>query len=145
MTTPPIVVAYDGSGAGERAVTLAQTFAESSGAALIVAHVLEWSPYSFLTKEEIEERHKRRKEEMTRAEQALVSPVVAKLQAAGLSVSSDIRFGHVAETLVEIAKASNASQIVIGRIGSSGLGARLFGSVTGTLAQIATVPVTIVP
>lgn len=143
--TKPIVVAYDGSEAGQRAVTLASDLAGHSGAPLLIAHVLEWSPYSFLTKEEIEERHTRRKEEMTRAEEVLVKPVVEGLKAKGLTVSSEIRFGNVADTLVEISKGVNASQIIIGRLGSAGLTARLFGSVTGTLAQIAPIPVTIVP
>jgi len=34
---------------------------------------------------------------------------------------------------------------VVGRMGQSGLTARLFGSVAGTLAQAAPVPCTIVP
>ncbi|MCB1409034.1 MAG: universal stress protein [Rhodobacteraceae bacterium] len=143
--TKPIVVAFDGSDAGRRAVSLAADLAGSSGATLVVAHVLEWSPYSFLTQEELHERHKRRAQEVSRAEQALVQPVVDDLTARGLNATGEIRYGHVAETLVEIAQAHDAGQIVIGRLGAGGLSARLFGSVAGTLAQIAPVPVTIVP
>jgi nucleotide-binding universal stress UspA family protein len=143
--THPIVIAVDGSEAGHRAVDHAVALASGSGAPLVVAHVLEWSPYSFLTPEELAERHKRREQELARAESAILAPVVQAIEAKGLSVSTEIRYGHVAETLVEIAKKRGASQIVTGRTGAGGLSARLFGSVAGTLAQIAPVPVTIVP
>lgn len=143
--TKPIVVAVDGSDAGRRAVACAAELAHGAGCALVIAHVLEWSPYSFLTPEELAERHKRREEELARANSALVAPVLKDIEAKGLSASTEIRYGHVAETLVEIAKQHDAKQIVIGRTGHGGLSTRLFGSVTGTLAQIAPVPVTIVP
>ena len=146
---PPIVVAPDGSEAGRRAVAHAATLARAGASRLIVAHVLEWSPYSFLSPEELAERHKRREQELARAETALVTPVLTDLAAQGISANGAIRYGHVAETLCEIAQESGAVQIVIGRTGSSGtagtIAARLFGSVAGTLAQIAPVPVTIVP
>lgn len=143
--TKPIVVAVDGSDAGRRAVAHAAELAQGSGAALVIALVLDWSPYSFLTQEELAERHKRREQELARAESALVAPVIKELAAKNLSASAEIRYGHVAETLVEIAKKHDASQIITGRTGAGGLSARLFGSVAGTLAQIAPVPVTIVP
>lgn len=145
----PIVVAHDGSEAGTRAVAHAVELARAGSVRLIVAHVLEWSPYSFLSAEEIAERHKRREEELSRAEAALVTPVLQSLAGQGIEATGAIQYGHVAETLCEIAQEHGAGQIVIGRTGSSGtagtIAARLFGSVAGTLAQIAPVPVTIVP
>ncbi len=143
--TIQIVVAYDGSGAGRRAVDFAVDLARCSGASLVLAHVLEWSPYSFLSADELAERHKRRAEELRRARTAIVDPVLAQLGAAGVEVEAEIRYGHVAETLVGIARDKGAAQIVIGRTGHSTMVARLFGSVAGSLAQIAPVPVTIVP
>ena len=44
-----------------------------------------------------------------------------------------------------IAKEEGADQIAIGRTGHSSISSRLFGSVAGGLAQIAPVPLTIVP
>jgi nucleotide-binding universal stress UspA family protein len=143
--THRIIVGYDGSAAGQSALAFAVDLARARGAELVLAHVLEWSPYSFLTKEEIEERHKRRNEELQRAETAVLAPVVASLQGEGISVATVLRYGHIAETLCKIAEAEGASQIVVGRTGHSGLSARLFGSVAGSLAQAAPVPVTIVP
>ena len=111
----------------------------------VVAHVLEWSPYSFLTPEELEERHKRRKEELNRAESALLGPVMDELSKSGVSATSALRYGQVAETLCAIIKDTGASQVVIGRTGHSSLSSRLFGSVAASLAQASPVPVTIVP
>jgi nucleotide-binding universal stress UspA family protein len=140
-----IVVGYDDSSSAKSALQFAEVLAKSLGSELVVAHVLEWSPYSFLTPEELEERHKRREEELDRANAALLAPVVKDLDARGLGVSTALRYGHIAETLCAIAKEEGASQIVIGRTGHSALSSRLFGSVAGSLAQAAPVPVTIVP
>lgn len=139
------VAAYDGSPAGRRAVDFALAQAKAAGASLVVAHVLEWSPYSFLTPEEIEERHKRRGEELARAESAVMTPLLDSLKSSGVKVTSEIKYGHVAETLCDLAKAHSAAQIFIGRTGQSTIVERLFGSVAGSLAQIAPVPCTIVP
>lgn len=139
------VVACDGSDASNRALDLAVGLAESNGASLLVAHVLEWSPYSFLTPQEIEERHKRRGEELTRAREALLDPILETIKKKNIEAEAVIKYGHVAETLADICKSSNATQLFIGRTGESTLAARVFGSVAGTLAQITTVPCTIVP
>lgn len=139
------VAAYDGSPAGRRAVDFALSQAKAAKADLVVAHVLEWSPYSFLTPEEIEERHQRRAEELKRAEAAVTGPLASELSGSGVKVTTEIKYGHVAETLCDIAKAHGASQIFIGRTGHSTIVERLFGSVAGSLAQIAPVPCTIVP
>lgn len=140
-----IVVGFDGSEASHRALDFATTRAKAQGDSIVIAHVLEWSPYSFLTPNELEERHKRRQEELTRAETAILAPVTARVEAAGVPVSTVLKYGHIAETLVQIAKDEDAALIMIGRMGHSGLSSRIFGSVAGTLAQVAPVPVTIVP
>ncbi|WP_299847114.1 universal stress protein [uncultured Paracoccus sp.] len=140
-----IVVGYDGSESSHRALTFAADRARAIGATLVIAHVLEWSPYSFLTPTELEERHKRRSDELARAESALIAPVVKDLAGSGLSIETELKYGHIAETLCKIASEHQASQVVIGRTGHSNMASRLFGSVAGSLAQIAPAPVTIVP
>lgn len=139
------VVACDGSSASERAVAYAVDHARRDGASVVLAHVLEWSPYSFLTPEELEERHKRRGEELARARSALIDPLLTSIDADDVEIDSVIRYGHVAETLCTIATESGATQMVIGRTGHSAIASRVFGSVVGTLAQIAPVPCVIVP
>ncbi len=139
------VVACDGSPASERALAFAIEHAKGDGGSVLIAHVLEWSPYSFLTPDELDERHKRRGEELARAKTALIDPMLASVSAEGVEIDSVIKYGHVAETLSDIATEAGATQLVIGRTGESSLKTRVFGSVAGTLAQIVTVPCTIVP
>lgn len=140
-----IVVGFDGSEASTRALEFAVSRAKAQGDSIVVAHVLEWSPYSFLTPNELEERHKRRKEELERADSAIIAPVIAKIESQGVPVTSAIKYGHIAETLCAISKDEKATLIMIGRKGHSILSSRIFGSVASTLAQMAPVPVTIVP
>merc|ERR1711879_441198 len=59
-----------------RALDFAITRAQAQGDSLLIAHVLEWSPYSFLTPSELEDRHRRRKEELQRAETSVMGPVM---------------------------------------------------------------------
>lgn len=140
-----LVAAYDGSAASRRAVDFALAQARSTGARLVLAHVLEWSPYSFLTPEEVAERHKRRQEELDRAQTAILGPLLDELSQSGVAIETDVRFGHIAETLATIARDRNATQMIVGRTGESSVMARIFGATVGTLAQIAPVPCTIVP
>ena len=140
-----IVVGYDGSNSAERALDFAVERAKVLKGSIVVAHVLEWSPYSFLTQEELEERHMRRKEELDRAEKAVLAPVLKRLKDTGIKVESAMKYGSITDTLCTLATERGATQIVIGRQGQSGLATRIFGSVAGSLAQAAPVPVTIVP
>ena len=139
------IVGYDGSPASRRAIDFAIAGARLAGASVLVAHVLEWSPYSFLTPEELAERHKRRSEELERARSAVIEPLLGSLSGSDVAIDSVIKYGHVAETLCDIARDRPDAQLFIGRTGQGGLAARVFGSVAGTLAQIAPVPCTLVP
>ncbi|ATG34795.1 MULTISPECIES: universal stress protein [Phaeobacter] len=140
-----IVVGYDGSTSARTALNFALDVAKAQGGSIVVAHVLEWSPYSFLSASELAERHKRRTEELERAETALIQPLLKDLETSGVDVTATVKYGNIAEVLVSIAKSEGANHIVIGRTGHSALSSRLFGSVAGSLAQAAPVPVTIVP
>ncbi|ATG42574.1 universal stress protein [Phaeobacter sp. LSS9] len=140
-----IVVGYDGSTSARTALNFALDVAKAQGGSIVVAHVLEWSPYSFLSASELAERHKRRTEELERAETALIQPLLKDLETSGVDVTATVKYGNIAEVLVTIAKSEGANHVVIGRTGHSALSSRLFGSVAGSLAQAAPVPVTIVP
>lgn len=139
------LLAVDGSSGSENAVDFAIDRAKRGGADIVVAYVIEWSPYSFNTPEENATRHKRREEELERATTHVVEPVAAKIKAAGLTVTTEVRHGHTAATLIDLAKQHDVAQIFIGRRGQSGLQQMVFGSVTANLVQSASVPVTVVP
>lgn len=142
--TDTLVVGFDGTASAKRAVHHAAVQAKAGGYTVHLVHVLEWSPYSFLTPEELSERHKRREEELKRAK-AIVQPLVDDLKSKGINATCEVRYGHAGELLCEIAEDMKALQIVIGRVGSSSIAARLMGSLALTLAQASPVPVTVVP
>ncbi len=143
MSNETFVVAYEGDDTS--VVDYAAERAKKDGARLHVLHVLEWSPYSFLTPQELEERHKRRQEELKRADQMLMQPVLARLRAQGVEADGELRYGSVVDLILKVTKECGGSMIFCGRAGSSSLGSRLFGSVAIGLAQSATVPTVIVP
>jgi nucleotide-binding universal stress UspA family protein len=113
---------------------------------LLVAHVIEWSPFSFSTPQENEERHMRREEEIQRAHSEIIDPIVAEFREQGIDAEGLVRHGHAADTLLALAQEYEATNIMIGRQGgSSRIKAQLFGSVASTLVQITDRPVTVVP
>lgn len=139
------LVAYDGSPTARRTAEFAAERAKLANAHLHIVHVLEWSPYSFLTQEELAERHQRRTKELERATKSIVEPLVNELTAAGYTVSSEVRYGNVAKTINEITTEKGAKVIYIAKSNDTGLASRLLGSVPSTLIQIAAVPVVVVP
>ncbi len=112
---------------------------------LYVAYVIEWSPFSFSTPQELAERHKRREDELERARKLVINPIVEQLREEGIDAEGVIRHGHPAETLNVLASELGVTNIIIGRSGQSAIKAKLFGSSTSTLVQIASHPVTVVP
>jgi len=140
-----ILVALDGSDGGKRAAKIAAEHAKATNSDLILIYVIDWSPYSFNTPQENEERHQRRESEIQRANDSVLQPEAIALRNAGLNVETIVRHGNIAETLTELAKEHNVSQIFIGKRGESRAKSILFGSVTMALIQQSLVPVTVVP
>lgn len=143
--TETFIVAVDGSDGSERALQKAIDLAKLGGANLVLTHVIAWSAFSFHTPDELAERHKRREEELDRANNALLAPLEIKVKAAGVNCETLVRHGHPAEILADVAKEKGASNIFMGRKGESKIGSLLFGSVSGSLIQISPVSVTVVP
>ena len=139
-----LIVGFDETEASHRALAFAAKTAKATGATVHVVHVLEWSPYSFLTAQELEERHKRRTEELSRATE-LVNPAIETLKAQDIPVTSDVRYGHAAELICEIAEQKPDAQIVIGRAGGFAVARRILGGMALALIQTSPVPVTVVP
>ena len=139
------LVGIDCSQCSDRALDYAAQRASAQDARLIVAHVVEWSPYTFSTPQENEQRHMRREEELERAHAEVVDPIVQRLREQGVNAEGMVRHGHAATTLNSIAEEIEATNIVIGRKGTSRLKLVLFGSVVSNLVQIVKVPVTVVP
>jgi nucleotide-binding universal stress UspA family protein len=140
-----LMVGVDCSECGGRAVEYAAEHARKANARLYVAHIIEWSQFTFSTVEENAERHKRREEEIQRAHSDVIDPVVNRFKSEGLDVQGLVRHGHVADTLHELAMENGVTNIIIGRQGTSLLKAHVFGSVGSRLVQVAECAVTVVP
>jgi nucleotide-binding universal stress UspA family protein len=141
------IVGVDDSKASIRAAHYAVKNAAKSGASIKILHVLEWSPYSFLTLEEQEERHRQHGKELKRTKSALIDPIVNELTAASknVSITGKVCYGQAAKELNQYCDEMAAEKIFIGRNSSGTLSTRLFGSVPSALLQCAKVPVTVVP
>lgn len=140
-----ILVALDGSAGGKRALEAAAKHATLTDSELILSYIIDWTPYSFHTPEELEQRHQRRESEIQRANKSVLEPEARALKDSGLSIQTVVRHGKIADTLVDIANEFNVSQIYLGRLGESRLHSMVFGSVTSALLQNSKVPVTVVP
>ncbi len=140
-----ILVGIDGTEENRRAVDYAVKWAKKSNAKLLLVYVIKWSPYSFQTAEENEERHKRREEEIQIASERVLDPMLKSLESEGIEITGVVRHGQVADSLIYLAEKHAATDIVVGRIGESGVKTLLFGSVVAKLVQLTPIPVTIVP
>jgi len=140
-----ILVALDGSDGSKRALSAAAQHARLTSSDLVLAYVIDWSPYSFHTPQELEERHQRRESEIQRANDSVLNPELAALEAEGIKVETVVHHGKIAETLLELGDQHGISQIYIGRRGESRVHAMIFGSVSAALVQTSSVPVTVVP
>jgi len=140
-----ILLAVDGSSGGAQAVEHVLNTTDSQNVNVVLAYVIEWSPYSFNTPEENAERHMRRESEIDRATNSVVNPAMERLESEGFTVTPEVRHGAPAETLIDLARDHDVSEIVIGRRGQSGIKSLLFGSVAGNLIQTSHIPVVVVP
>jgi nucleotide-binding universal stress UspA family protein len=140
-----LLVALDGSDGGRRALNAAVKHASHTNADLVLTYVIDWTPYSFHTPEELAERHQRRESEIERANESILASECAVAIDQGIKVETVVRHGKIADTLIELAKEYDVSQIYIGRLGESRVHSMIFGSVTAALIQTAEVPVTVVP
>lgn len=143
MAQETYIVAYEGKSRG--VINFAAERARRNGAKIHVVHVLEWSPYAFLTPQELEERHGRRQEEVERGRAEVLDPIVKELQDSGIEADGELRHGSPADVLCDIARGIPHSMIFVGRTGSSSIAARILGSVAIGLVQSSPVPVVVVP
>ena len=143
MTTC-FLVGIDGSEGAARAAEFAAQRARAESGKLILAHVVDWSPYELMSPQDLASRSVDSKTESDEARTAMLEPVAAKL-GADVNVELVVRHGHPAETMAELATELGATQVFVGRRGRSRLKTMLFGSVSGSLVQACSVPLTVVP
>ena len=143
--TDTFLLGVDGSKGSLRAAEFAADRAKQMDARLLVAFVIEWSPYTFNTAEENALRHKRFEGEIKSATEKILNPMLEKLRESGVEVEGVVRHGNIAEVMIRLVEEHNAVAMFIGRLGTTRLKSMLFGSVTSNLVQMSPVPVVVVP
>ncbi len=139
------LVAVDGSEGSGSAVRYAASHADDAGARIVLAHVIAWSQYEFLTPQELSERHAQKEMEIKRAKERILIPLATEVSEQGIEVTSIVKHGQPAKVLCKLAASHEASHVFIGKKGHNRLSEVLFGSVASNLIQICPVPVTVVP
>lgn len=140
-----VLVGVDRSDSSTHAVQLALQWAEASDQGVLIVHVIPWSPFSFQTPSENEHRHAQRESEVAAAQEQIIAPMVALTEGSGVAVTTMVRHGSPSDELFELAESEEATHLLVGRTGDSGLRVSLFGSVASRLVQHAPIPVTVVP
>lgn len=140
-----IMVGVDGSDTSTRALDLGIRWAKNHDDQLLVVHVIPWSPFSFNTPAENEERHARREQELKAAAEQVLDPMMARVTQAGVQAESFLQHGNPAEMMAELAEERGVIHIIIGRSGDSAVKQAILGSIANRLAHVAPVPVTVVP
>jgi nucleotide-binding universal stress UspA family protein len=141
-----LVVGVDSSDTSRHAVEYACSLVTGgSFERPLLVHVIPWSPYSFTTPEENEQRSVRKKMEIEAARSQVLDPLTRFAAECGVEVETFLQHGDRVDTLLRIAEENQTRHIVVGRTGDSGLRERLFGTLPSALVRLAPVPVTVVP
>lgn len=141
-----IVVGVDTSEASKRAVEIACRLQSTNlAASMLLVHVVPWSPFSFNTPQENEERHAKNEAETKAAEEQVLQPMRQIAEENGGTADVLVRHGDPVEVLEDIAKKESARLLIVGRTGDTGLRQRMFGGLPSHLVQTAPVPVVVVP
>jgi len=135
-----IVLAHEGSPAGERALLYVEHLARSENAEVIVAHVFD-VPARYLATDAYGELHAG----FEKASWEVVDDAVQELQKAGASARGEVREGAAAHGILEIAEMESASLIVLGTRGPSSAAELLLGSTSTEVLRYARCPVLVVP
>ncbi len=138
------LVAIDGSDHGWKALDLAADLAKSSGAELIVLHVVPYEPMpdglaefakaeGFSVEEETGRYHEGR-----RIGDQIATQAEARVRESGLErVSSRVEEGNPADRIVAVAGSEGADMVFIGSRGLGEIKGLLMGSVSHKLIQLA--------
>jgi len=133
-----ILVGYDGSLLGERAVDVALRLSRCEGASVSVLAVAR--PSEPATSVELEAVLDDAREHY----EAGLQKIVGRANELGVEVSVDIVVGHPAEQLIHRAEVEHADLIVVGRRGTSLFQKAILGSVSERVLRYAHCPVLLV-
>ncbi|MCH3951678.1 MAG: universal stress protein [Acidaminococcus sp.] len=141
-----ILVPVDGSEPAWRALATAEDLAKTYHGDLIVLHVIQKMSMTGLV---LSANNASIQTESPNVSASKIGKMIidtAKDKLAGFTgkVEYEMEFGNPAETVIEKAKEKDASVIVIGRRGLSGVEEFLLGSVSSRVVEYSDVPVVVV-
>jgi nucleotide-binding universal stress UspA family protein len=132
-----VLVALDGSTAGEAVLRLLMEIAGPLDMTILLLHVLEpITPSVTDTGVVFDDLEARRRE----AEEYL-APIAAALRSQGVDTAWAIRHGRATDEILAAAQENSADLIAMATHGRTGLGRLLFGSVAEAVLRRAPVPV----
>jgi nucleotide-binding universal stress UspA family protein len=131
-----ILLAYDGSDGAKKALETGINLAKLHQAELWALAVQEKVPPSFMEVAEIAFG--------SQYFEQILREARAKVQEAGIELKTDIRIGHPAKTIVEVAKEGKFDLILVGHTGLSEVWARFLGTTAEKVSRHAPCSVLIV-
>lgn len=144
-----VLVGVDHSESSRRAVKFALERARINDWRVRIAHVINWSPYTFNPPGDNEARPVARQAEIDRAQIEVIDPILKWIDAEDLAgdveVDTVIRHGRPSEVLADMADDGGYDLIFVGRTGESNLRTAIFGSTASRLVQHASIAVVVVP
>lgn len=138
-----VLVPLDGSELAEVALPHVVGAARPSNAAVVLLRVLPPLPPAVLPEGTFVDWDQVQREALAEA-RAYVEQVQRRLAAEGLTVTTEVRSGEAAGTIVETARELRADLIVMATHGRSGLGRWVLGSVADRVVRAAHVPVLLI-
>jgi nucleotide-binding universal stress UspA family protein len=139
-----IVVPLDGSQRAERILALVEPMAQKFGSKLVLLQVVEplvvgVSPYdagSLFIAEEIDRR--------TQEAKSYLSALQGELGKRNVTAETQVEYGPVVSTILEVADAHNADLIALASHGRSGLARVFYGSVAAGILNRAERPLLVI-
>jgi nucleotide-binding universal stress UspA family protein len=144
--TETIVIGYDGSRASEKALEQAVAEAKRRGGSRILIACGHQQPFGWLgfaALSELDAPSRKYWDELANQISAELEQAAEGIRAAGIECSTTCSDGQPAQILLDAARESEASLIVVGARGAGEAGS--LGSTTSRLLQRATTPVLVVP
>jgi nucleotide-binding universal stress UspA family protein len=135
-----IVLAHEGSPAGERALLYVEHLARRDDAEVVVVHIYD-VPARYLSTDAYRDLHA----SFEKASWEVVDDAVQELQKGDVTARGEVREGAAAHGILEVAEAESASLIVLGTRGPSSAAELLLGSTSTEVLRHARCPVLVVP
>lgn len=141
MTTKRYLLPTDGSGGAEKALAYAIARAAETKGELHVLHVVPPIEYDELRDYMDQGDIGRLRRE---AHQRILQAATDQVKAAGVACVAHLLDGHPGEAIVRLAATQNIDEIILGSRGRGAIRSMLLGSVSGHVAHLAPIPVTLV-